>query len=99
MSKRILEVSFVVDSSAAAQTLPHGILAAEVVGAVQELGGATAYSAATLAPTTGAPSASQIQFTGTPAAPSGTVTLSAAPAANGKLTVQYVEPGDIPADQ
>lgn len=99
MQNQIQTVAFVVNSASATQTLPFGLKAASVLGAVEELGGATAYAAESLAVVTGAPGSGDVQFTGTPEAPSGTLTLSAAPAANGKLTVTFIAPGDIPAAQ
>lgn len=99
MQSQINTVTFVVNSAAAAQTLPYGITAAQVLGASLVAGGATAFAATALTVVTGAPTSSEIQFTGTPTAPSATVTLSAAPAANGQLTVAYVAPGQVVAAQ
>lgn len=99
MQSQINTVTFVVDSAAAAQTLPYGITAAQVLGAILVAGGATSFAATDLTAVTGTPSSSEIQFTGTPTAPSGTVTLSAAPASAGQLTVAYVAPGNVVAAQ
>lgn len=53
-------------------------------------GCATAFPDTTLTAVTGAPTSSEIQFTGTPSAPSGTTTLSAPPRWGGQLTITYV---------
>ena len=54
--------------------------------------------ATALSPITGTtPSSSQFRFDGTPASPASTVTLSAAPVAGVRLTVQMVLPGGIAA--
>lgn len=87
----------IVLGTSATVTLPE--MAAAVITAVYEAEGATSYLAEELTPTTGAPTASEIQFTGTPAAPSDTVTLGVTPAtAGGKLTVVYVPVGVLPAN-
>lgn len=83
-------------AAAVNQTLPEPAVA--VIGAYFLNGNATAGvpitgQALTVIP--GAPAAGQLQFTGTPQAPSTTVTLSAAPTAGEELVVQYVARGDV----
>lgn len=46
---------------------------------------------------TGAPAAGQVQFTGTPSAPSNTITFSAALTAGQQVLVRYVPAGALPA--
>ncbi len=82
-------------TATAAQTLPHGIEAAQVLGVIQIVSG----TPTTLTVVSGAPAAGEIQFAGTSTAPSGSLTLSAAAAADTVLVVQYVAPGDVPAAQ
>lgn len=80
------------------QTLPEN--AVLIVNAYYLNGNATAGLPITgqkLTVVTAAPSAGQIQFTGTPQSPSNTVTLSAAPTAGMQLAVQYVPQGALPA--
>ena len=78
-----------------AQTLPHSLVAAQVLGVIQVVSG----TPTTLTVVSGTPAAGDVQFTGTPTAPSGTLTLEAAAAADTILIVQYVAPGDVPAAQ
>lgn len=99
MQNQVQTVAFKVDSSSATQTLPLGLKAAQVLAVIEEVGGATAYAADELTVVTGTPAAGDVQFTGTPEAPSGSLVLNAAPAAGGKLTVMFVAPGDVPAAQ
>ena len=81
-----------------AQTLPHSLVAAQVLGVIQFVGSTTGVPT-TLTVVSGTPAAGDVQFTGTPEAPSGTLTLSAAAAADTMFIVQYVAPGDVPAAQ
>jgi hypothetical protein len=85
-------------TATAAQTLPFQAVA--IVGAYFLNGNAVAGSppvGAGLTPVTVAPGATTIQFTGTPSAPSATVTLSAAAVAGELLIIEYVPVGAIPA--
>ncbi len=88
----------VVTAATAAQTLPKAV--ARVNSAYFLNGDATAGSPITgeaLTPTSGAPSATEIQFTGKPSAPSATVTLSAAPVAGLLLVVDADVAGEVGA--
>jgi len=94
---QIVTKTVVVDAAAAtAQTLPYPV--AEVVAAWS--GGAlgTAGSTLTALPVvSGAPAAGQVQFTGSPAAPSANVTLGTAAAAGQLLLFEVVPVGEIPS--
>jgi hypothetical protein len=81
----------VVTTANVTQTLPEQVV--EVVSAVLVATGQATVSATALTPTTGAPGAGQIQFTGKPSAPSNQVTLNAAPAAGELLLVTAVPVG------
>lgn len=86
-------------AASATQALPDGLVAAQVLSVTGLAGGATSVAATNYAVVTGAPAAGDVQFTGTPAAPSGTLTFNAALTANGVLLVVFTAPGDVPADQ
>lgn len=80
-----------------AQTLPHE--AAAVTSVIGLAGAATSIAAETYTVQAAAPTAAgQVQFTGTPAAPSKTLTFDAALTANGLLIVSYVPVGAIPSN-
>jgi len=84
-------------AAAASQTLPEKAVA--VLSAVILSGTTLPGIAAALTPVTGTPAAGQIQFTGTPEAPSETVTLNAAPTVGTPLFVTYVPVGAVQAAQ
>jgi len=80
----------------ASQTLPEPaewVTAAVAPPAASTTSGAITSSA--LMVVTSAPAAGQIQFTGTPQAPSNVVTLNAAPSAGQLLVVTYVPRGGL----
>lgn len=82
-------------TAGAAQTM--NVQADAVLSVYQIAGGATSFEAAALTVVTGAPGSGEVQFTGTPGAPSNTLTLEAAPAdAGGLAYVQYIPAGTIP---
>lgn len=85
----------VADTSTTAQTLPNSVLAARVTNVIQNVSG----TPTALTVVSGTPSSGDAQFAGTPDSPSGTVTLSADPATDTVLIVEYQLPGDLPADQ
>lgn len=90
----------VINTAASAnQTLPDGILAAQVLSVTGLAGGATSIDATSYTVVTGTPAAGDVQFTGLPASPSGTLTFNAALPANGVLLVVYTPPGDVPTNQ
>ena len=91
---RVSQIEFIA-AQATAQTLPFGITAAEVKGVIQKVSGTP--TNLTVVSTT--PSSGDVQFTGTSTAPSGSLTLGGAAAADTTLVVQYVAPGDMPAAQ
>lgn len=94
-NKVVREITFVA-ATTAAQTLPHDILAAKVLGVTQVVSGTpTALTVVDTAPS----SSSEIEFTGTVETPSGALTLDAAAAADTTLAVQYQLPGDVVSDQ
>lgn len=68
----------------------NGLLMANVTPA-----GAISQNATTYTPVTGTPTASEVQFTGTPASPSDTLTFLDALEANGLLIVSYVPEGNM----
>ena len=86
----------VVTTATAAQTLPEPAIAVTnivgLAGAATSISG-TAYTVQTAAPA----SATEVQFTGTPQAPSTTLTFDAALTAAGVLFVTYVPVSAIPA--
>jgi len=80
------------------QTLPEPaewVVSADAPPAASTTSGVITSSSLTVV--TSAPAAGQIQFTGTPQAPSNTVTLNAAPAAGQLLVVTYVPRGGLVA--
>ena len=84
-----------VATATATQTLPEeavAVLSAVAPPAANTTSGVIT-SSGDLTPTTGTPSASEIQFTGSPHSPSNQVTLSAAPTAGQLLAVTYVPLG------
>lgn len=92
------KTALIAAAASTTQSLPEP--ASAVIVAYILNGAATAGSPITgteLTVTTGTPTASQIQFTGTPHAPSSTVTLSAAPTAGELLLVTYVPLGALGA--
>lgn len=84
-----------IKTASATQTLPK--LCVSVDHADYLAGGETSTSATRLAPVTGAPTASEIQFTGTTGTPSDQVTLSADPPAGSLLIVWAAVQGAVPA--
>ncbi len=81
--------AYVVLATSASAALPEE--AAELVSVAQVAGGATAFAATALTVVSTAPSAGQIQFTGTGDNPSTALTLNAAPGtAGGLLLCTYV---------
>jgi hypothetical protein len=86
----------VVCAASTTQTLPEpavAVLAADAQPAANTTSGVITSSALTI--TTAAPAAGQLQFTGTPQAPSNQVTLNAAATAGQLLVVQYIARGDL----
>lgn len=90
------KIAYINTAATSAQTLPEP--AVEVKGAVLLIGGATAIAATSYTVVQSSPSSSEIEFTGTTASPSSTITFSAAAAANGLLLVEYVPVGALPAN-
>lgn len=97
MDIRTRNASVVVPASTAIP-LPEDAVYVESVAYMAE--GATAFSASSLTVGTSAPtSTDQIQFTGTPATPSKTLTLKTAPGtAGGLMQVSYAPVGALPAN-
>ena len=86
----------VVLGTSATVTLPEDVVYVKSVTEIAE--GEASFSASSLSVVTGAPAAGQVQFAGTPASPSTTLTLNAAPAtAGGLLLVEAVPVGAMPA--
>lgn len=98
MSKLYQTIEQLTDSAAAAQTLDKTFAA--VTQVLLTTGGATATDVTKLTIQQSAPtSGSEAEFVGTAPTPSDTLTLDAAPAANGKLVVTGIRPGAIPTYQ
>lgn len=85
----------VTTTAATTATLPYP--AVQLKSVVLEAADGTAASDTIYTIVTGTPSASDVQFTGTPQIPSTTLTFSAALTAGQLLRVIYAPPGSIPA--
>lgn len=80
-------------AASATQTLPEPAI---MVSRVTLITGSATWAAPTkYTVVTGTPAAEQVQFTGTPQAPSSTLTFSAALTAGDLLLVEYVRAGAI----
>lgn len=84
-------------AASASQTLPVAVAA--VTQAMLITGSATWAAPIQYTIQTTTPSTGQLQFTGTPAAPSASITLGAAASAGDVIIVFVVLPGDLPASQ
>lgn len=84
-------------AASATQTLPNNIQAAQVTKVTQVTGSATWAAPTKYTVVSGTPSAGQVQFTGTPQSPSGTLTFPAALTAGDILIVEYLPIGAINA--
>lgn len=80
-------------AGSATQSLPAP--AVQVTRVTQITGGATWAAPTKYTVVSGAPAAGQVQFTGTPQAPSNTLTFSAALTAGDLLIVEYVPAGAV----
>ena len=97
MMKPVVKTYPIVVGTSATVSLPEPAVAVESVAYVAE--GVAAFAATNMTVTTTAPAdASHVQFTGTPEAPSSTLTLNAAPAtAGGLMLVAFVPVGGVQA--
>lgn len=93
----VLKTIAINTAASATQSLPEPSIGVKSV--IGLAGGATSIAAETYTVVSGAPAAGQVQFTGTPSAPSSTLTFDAALAANGLLIVSYLGVGDLVAAQ
>lgn len=89
------ETTVIYATASATQTLPKQAVKVDKVFLVT--GGATWAAPTKYTVVTGTPSAGQVQFTGTPQAPSATLTFPAALTAGDLLFVEYVPVGSIAA--
>lgn len=82
-------------AASATQTLPNNAQAVQVTKVTSIPGGGTWAAPVKYTVVPGAPSSGQVQFTGTPQSPSGTLTFPAALTAGDLLVVEYLPAGGV----